>query len=68
MIRKEYTYKLQGDGRDSWTVTEFNELDEVISVYMVYEDPTQEIGTALKAVLNATPTELEQIKTLLGIV
>ena len=67
-MRKEYKYKLQGDGRDSWTVTEFNELDEVISVYMVYEDPTQEIGTALKAVLNATPTELEQIKTLLGIV
>jgi hypothetical protein len=67
-MRKEYKYKLQGDGRDSWTVTEFNELNEVISVYMVYEDPTQEIGTALKAVLNATPTELEQIKTLLGIV
>jgi nitrate reductase NapAB chaperone NapD len=67
-MRKEYKYKLQGDGRDSWTVTEFNELDEVISVYMVYEDPTQEIGTALKAVLNATPNELEQIKTLLGIV
>jgi hypothetical protein len=66
-MRKEYKYKLQGDGRDSWTVTEFNELDEVISVYMVYEDPTQEIGTALKAVLNATPTELEQIKTLLGL-
>jgi hypothetical protein len=67
-MRKEYKYKLQGDGRDSWTVKEFNELDEVISVYMVYEDPTQEIGTALKAVLNATPNELEQIKTLLGIV
>jgi hypothetical protein len=67
-MRKEYKYKLQGDGRDSWIVTEFNELNEVISVYMVYEDPTQEIGTALKAVLNATPTELEQIKFLLGIV
>jgi hypothetical protein len=67
-MRKEYEYKLQGNGTDSWTVREFNEFDEIISVYMVYEDPTQEIGTALKAVLNATPTELEQIKNLLGIV
>lgn len=66
-MRKEYEYKLQGDGSDSWTVTEFNELDEIVSVYMVYEDPTQEIGTALKAVLSATPTEIQQIKTLLGI-
>jgi hypothetical protein len=66
-MRKEYKYKLQGDGRDSWTVTEFNELDEVISVYMVYEDPTIEVGTALKAVLSATPTEIQQIKKLLGI-
>jgi hypothetical protein len=67
-MRKTYTYKLQGDGSDSWTVTEYDENDEVISVYMVYEDPTQEIGTALKAVLNATPTEIQKIKKLLGIV
>ena len=67
MIRKEYTYKLQGDGRDSWKVTEYNELYEVISVYMVYEDPTQQIGTALRAVLNATPEEIAEIKALLGI-
>lgn len=66
-MRKEYEYKLQGDGRDSWTVTEYNNLNEAISVYMVYEDPTIEVGTALKAVLSATPTEIEQIKRLLGI-
>lgn len=66
-MRKEYEYKLQGDGRDSWTVSEFNEFDEIISVYMVYEDPTIEVGTALKAVLSATPTEIQQIKKLLGI-
>jgi hypothetical protein len=66
-MRKEYEYKLQGDGTDSWTVSEFDENDVLISKYIVLEDPTQEIGTALKAVLNATPTEIEQIKTLLGL-
>lgn len=66
-MRKTYTYKLQGDGSDSWTVTEFNEFDEISSVYMVYEDPTQEVGTALKAVMSATPTEIQRIKKLLGI-
>ena len=64
-MRKEYQYKLQGDGRDSWTVTEYNDLNEIISVYMVYEDPN--IGAALKAVLSATPAELAEIKKLLGI-
>jgi hypothetical protein len=33
----------------------------------VLEDPTVEVGTALKAVLSATPSELEQIKKVLGI-
>lgn len=66
-MRKEYTYKLQGDGRDSWTVTEFDEFDEVVSVYMVYEDPTIQAGVALKAVMQATPEEIVQIKKLLGI-
>jgi hypothetical protein len=66
-MKKEYQYKLQGDGRDSWRVTEFNEFDEIISVYMVYEDPTIQVGAALKAVMNATPDEIVQIKKLLGI-
>ena len=66
-MRKEYAYKLQGDGRDSWTVTEINEFDEVISVYMVYDDPTKKVGTALQAVMSATPEEIIEIKKLLGI-
>lgn len=66
-MRKEYEYKLQADGRDSWAVTEYNELDEVVSVYMVYEDPTNQTGTALKAVMAATPEEIIEIKKLLGI-
>jgi hypothetical protein len=66
-MRIEYKYKLQGDGRDSWTVTEFNELNEMISVYMVYEDPTEQTGAALKAVMNASPEEIIEIKNILGI-
>ena len=66
-MRKEYQYKIQGDGRDSWTVTEFNDNDEVITRYMVYEDPSVQIGTALKAVLSATPEEIIEIKKILNI-
>jgi hypothetical protein len=64
-MKKTYTYKLQGDGRDSWIVTEYNDNDEVITCYMVYEDPN--IGPALKAVLSASPEEITEIKKLLGI-
>lgn len=66
-MRKEVEYKLQGDGRDSWVVSEFNESDELVNKYMVYEDPTKQIGTALQAVLNATPEEIEKIKQILNI-
>ena len=66
-MRKEYQYKLQGDGKDSWIVSEFNETDELVNKYMVYEDPTKEIGTALQAVMNATPEEIEKIKQILNI-
>jgi hypothetical protein len=66
-MRKEYQYKLQGDNRDSWIVTEFDENNEIINKYMVYEDPTKQVGTALQAVLNATPEEIEKIKQILNI-
>lgn len=39
-MTKNYTYKLQGDGRDSWICEEF-EGEELINKYMVYEDPSQ---------------------------
>jgi hypothetical protein len=64
-MRKEYQYKLQGDGSDSWVVSEYNENDELVTRYMVYEDPN--IGPALKAVLSASPAELIEIKKILGI-
>jgi hypothetical protein len=66
-MRKEYQYKLQGDGTDSWVVSEYNENDELVTRYMVYEDPTNNTGNALKAVQSATPEELIEIKKILGI-
>jgi hypothetical protein len=66
-MRKEYEYKLQGDGRDSWIVTEFDANDLILSKYMVYENPIVQQGAALKAVLDATPAEILEIKKLLGI-
>lgn len=33
-----YTYKKQGDGRDSWIVKEFDD-EELIKSYMIYESP-----------------------------
>lgn len=66
-MRKEYQYKLQGDGRDSWIVSEYNENNELINKYMVYEDPTKQVGAALQAVLSASPQEIEQIKQILNI-
>lgn len=66
-MRKEYDYKLQGDGTDSWVVSEYDDKDVLISKYIVLEDPTVEVGTALKAVMSATPTEIQQIKKLLGV-
>lgn len=66
-MRKEYEYKLQGDNRDSWIVSEYNDNNELINKYMVYEDPTKQVGAALQAVLSASPEEIEQIKQILNI-
>jgi hypothetical protein len=66
-MRTEYIYKLQGNGTDSWIVNEYNENDELVNRYMVYEDPTIQVGPALKAVQSASPAELIEIKKILGI-
>lgn len=50
----KYTYKLQGDGRDSWKV-ETPEGD----IYMVYEDPTKVESIEEKAI--RLSNELEEI-------
>lgn len=60
----KYTYKLQGDGRDSWRV-ETPEGD----VYMVYEDPTKVESLEEKAIrltneLNEIISKLKNISPL----
>jgi hypothetical protein len=55
-----YTYKLQGDGRDSWKVEEPNG-----EIYMVYEDPTkveslEEKAIRLSSELNEIINQLKQ--------
>jgi len=41
-MEKIYTYKPQGDGRDSWVCEEV-ENGELINRYMVYEDPNKQV-------------------------
>lgn len=36
---KEYIYKLQGNGKDSWTVIEKDDDGNIINKYMVYDKP-----------------------------
>lgn len=39
-MRKEITYKQQGDGKDSWIIKTFNDKNELIQIpEIVYEDP-----------------------------
>jgi hypothetical protein len=40
-METRYTYKRQGDGRDSWLVEELKG-ETVVNKYMVYEDPTKD--------------------------
>lgn len=42
-MRKEITYKQQGDGKDSWVIKTFNDKDELIQIpEIVYEDPAKQ--------------------------
>lgn len=42
-MRKEITYKQQGDGKDSWIIKTFNEKDELIQIpEIVYEEPAKQ--------------------------
>lgn len=66
-MRKLYQYKKQGDGRDSWIVSEFDENDNLVNKYMIYEDPLQPKPTAVEAILNANSEEIEKIKLILNI-
>lgn len=63
-----YTYKKQGNGKDSWTC-EIKDGETLIDRYMVYEDPNiiPVPSVDIVALLQSQPPEvLEQIKQLLS--
>lgn len=64
-----YEYKRQGDGRDSWTVTETDQNGNVLNKYMVYEDPNKPAvpNVDVVALLQSLPQEqIEQIRQILN--
>jgi len=65
---KNYTYKKQGDGRDSWTCEEF-ENGVLINKYMVYEDPfeAKAIDISNIDIDSLTDEQLLKLKTRLGL-
>lgn len=67
-MEKQIKYKLQGDGSDSWDISEY-EGDELITRYMVYEDPTVLPVPKVDVVglLNSlSAEELSQVKQILN--
>ena len=47
-----FTYKLQGDGRDSWGVKEFNGV-ELVNAFMIYEEPVKWLTKQLSQAFDA---------------
>lgn len=65
---KEYIYKKQGDGSDSWTCIETDDEGNVITKYMVYENPNAKPIPTVDVVgllLSLKPEELQAVKELL---
>lgn len=48
---KEYIYKLQGNGKDSWTVIEKDDDGNIINKYMVYDKPEGFANTIEEALI-----------------
>lgn len=56
-MTKQYKYKQQGSGADSWEVSEY-EGEDLLNKYMVYEKPADLIETLLEA-KNVKKTEID---------
>ena len=67
----EYELKKQGDGSDSWTVTEWetDKKEVIINKYMTYEDPTKQSQVDMSNVDLSTMTseQMNQLKSALGL-
>jgi len=69
---KEFEYKKQGDGTDSWTYTEWDSeaKTEMLNKYMVYEDPntpTKGVDMSNVDLSTMTAEQIQQLKTALGL-
>ena len=62
MITKNYTYKKQGDGRDSWLCEEKDEKGNIINKYMVYENPFLKIDLSNIDIDSLTDEQLLKLK------
>jgi hypothetical protein len=60
IMENTYTYKRQGDGRDSWVCVEPNG-----NKYMVYEDPTKPQTTI--DIDSLTDEQIQKLKARLGL-
>lgn len=67
-MEKVYTYKKQGDGRDSWRCDE-TENGVIVNSYMVYENPFEQKAIDISGVDIDTLTDeqLLKLKTRLGL-
>jgi len=69
---REFEYKKQGDGSDSWTVSEWSDetKKELINRYMVYEDPTNpppKVDMSNVDLTTMTDEQKEQLRIVLGL-
>jgi len=69
---KEFEYKLQGNGLDSWVVSEYEDDTKAVLInrYMVYEDPTKPpkgIDMSNVDLTTMTAEQMQQLKTALGL-
>ncbi|MFN8317135.1 MAG: hypothetical protein U0T32_11880 [Chitinophagales bacterium] len=67
LVSKEIVYKLQGNGSDSWTVTEYDSNGVVVAKYMVYERPeghADNIEQAIEIKSKQIDLKSDQITTL----
>jgi hypothetical protein len=60
-----YTYKRQGNGVDSWTVTETDSNGEVTSIYMVYEDPNKK--ATIREFEKLSTEDIASFKSIIGV-
>lgn len=60
-MEKVYTYKKQGDGRDSWRCDEI-ENGNIVNSYMVYEDPNSPKAIDISGVDIDTLTDDQLLK------